>query len=91
MQIVAAVPTLEEASADVGLARLDAVDHLCDLAEIVAKRLDGQFPGLDLVGRAEKLKRDGGSVIEISGATRIPYFYRLPLYFSILYNNIALI
>lgn len=44
------------------------------LAPIVAKRLDLIFPGLDLTARAEKLLRPGAEIIEISGATRTPYF-----------------
>ncbi|MDJ0910597.1 MAG: indolepyruvate ferredoxin oxidoreductase family protein [Woeseiaceae bacterium] len=44
------------------------------LAEIVAARLDDQFPGLGLVARAEQMKQRGGAVINVDGATRMPYF-----------------
>ena len=44
------------------------------LAQIVARRLDAEFAGLDLTARAKKLITDGSSVIEVEGATRIPYF-----------------
>ncbi|MBR1147901.1 indolepyruvate ferredoxin oxidoreductase family protein [Bradyrhizobium sp. AUGA SZCCT0431] len=44
------------------------------LAPIVAKRLDLIFPGLDLTSRAEKLLRPSAEIINISGATRTPYF-----------------
>ena len=44
------------------------------LAGIVAARLDKQFPGLNLSGRAAGLGGGGGNVISISGATRMPYF-----------------
>jgi indolepyruvate ferredoxin oxidoreductase len=44
------------------------------LATIVAERLDGEFPGLNLSARAETLQSDGSNVISISGATRMPYF-----------------
>src|SRR4051812_9642587 len=44
------------------------------LAPIVAKRLDLIFPGLDLTARAEKLRRPSAEIIDISGATRTPYF-----------------
>ena len=45
-----------------------------ELAKIVATRLDKEFRGLNLVERAAALERDGGNVISISGATRMPYF-----------------
>jgi indolepyruvate ferredoxin oxidoreductase len=44
------------------------------LAPIVAKRLDLIFPGLDLTSRAEALSRRSAEIIDISGATRTPYF-----------------
>ena len=44
------------------------------LANIVAARLDNEFPGLNLTARAAALERDGSNVISISGATRMPYF-----------------
>jgi indolepyruvate ferredoxin oxidoreductase len=44
------------------------------LAPIVARRLEAIFPGLDLRSRAEKLVAKGTGIIEISGATRTPYF-----------------
>ena len=44
------------------------------LAPIVAKRLDLIFPGLDLKSRAEALSRRSAEIIDISGATRTPYF-----------------
>ncbi len=44
------------------------------LAGIIARRLDAQFPGLNLRARADKLKADSADVIQIEGATRMPYF-----------------
>ena len=44
------------------------------LAPIVARRLDAIFPGLDLQSRAAKLAPQGTGIVEISGATRTPYF-----------------
>jgi indolepyruvate ferredoxin oxidoreductase len=44
------------------------------LAPIVAKRLDRIFPGLDLRSRAERLVPASARIIEVSGATRTPYF-----------------
>ena len=44
------------------------------LAHIVARRLDAEFLGLNLTARADKLIIDGSNVIEVEGATRIPYF-----------------
>ncbi|HUD97905.1 MAG TPA: indolepyruvate ferredoxin oxidoreductase family protein, partial [Woeseiaceae bacterium] len=44
------------------------------LAGIVARRLDGAIPGLDLSRRAEQLAAAGSNVIRISGAARTPYF-----------------
>ncbi len=45
-----------------------------ELAGIVARRLDAEFPGLDLSARAAKISADGGEVISVSGAARMPYF-----------------
>ena len=44
------------------------------LADIVAKRLDAEFPGLNLAARAASLRQDGPHIIDIEGATRMPYF-----------------
>ncbi len=44
------------------------------LANIVARRLDKEFSGLNLTARAEKLIADGSNVILVEGATRMPYF-----------------
>ena len=44
------------------------------LAPIVAKRLDGIFPGLGLSERAAALQPAPSRVIQIPGATRTPYF-----------------
>ena len=44
------------------------------LAGIVARRLDREFPGLNLTARAERLKTPSSNVIDIRGATRMPYF-----------------
>ncbi len=44
------------------------------LAGIVARRLDREFSGLDLTARADKLVTGGSNVIDIRGATRMPYF-----------------
>jgi indolepyruvate ferredoxin oxidoreductase len=44
------------------------------LAPIIAKRLDPIFPGLDLTSRAEGLLQRKAEIIDISGATRTPYF-----------------
>jgi indolepyruvate ferredoxin oxidoreductase len=44
------------------------------LAPIVAKRLDRIFPGLNLASRAEALQPQSARIIDISGATRTPYF-----------------
>jgi indolepyruvate ferredoxin oxidoreductase len=44
------------------------------LAPIIAKRLDLIFPGLGLKARAEALLRPSAEIIDISGATRTPYF-----------------
>ena len=44
------------------------------LAQIVARRLDAEFTGLNLTARADRLINDGSNVIEVEGATRIPYF-----------------
>jgi indolepyruvate ferredoxin oxidoreductase len=44
------------------------------LAEIVAHRLDAEFPGLDLTARAASLRDNGPHIINVDGATRMPYF-----------------
>ncbi len=44
------------------------------LAGIVARRLDAEFPGLALTARADKLKVDTSDIINVEGATRMPYF-----------------
>ena len=44
------------------------------LAGIVANRLDGEFTGLNLSARADKLGNEGANLIKIEGATRMPYF-----------------
>ena len=44
------------------------------LAPIVARRLDAIFPGLDLESRAKQLLPQSTRIIDISGATRTPYF-----------------
>ena len=44
------------------------------LAVIVARRLDAEFIGLNLTDKAERLLVNASSVINISGATRMPYF-----------------
>ena len=44
------------------------------LAGIVARRLDKAFKGLNLTERADKLLNRQADVIDISGATRTPYF-----------------
>ena len=44
------------------------------LAGIVARRLDAEFIGLKLTERADRLAAGAGEPIEISGATRTPYF-----------------
>ncbi len=44
------------------------------LAEIVARRLDKAFIGLGLTVRAEQLKNDAPTPIQVDGATRMPYF-----------------
>ncbi|MEJ2171638.1 MAG: indolepyruvate ferredoxin oxidoreductase family protein [Woeseiaceae bacterium] len=44
------------------------------LAGIVARRLDAQFGGLDLTARADRLLESKPAVINIEGATRMPYF-----------------
>ncbi|MEO1204410.1 MAG: pyruvate ferredoxin oxidoreductase, partial [Pseudomonadota bacterium] len=45
-----------------------------ELARIVAARLDGQFPGLNLRERADRLTAGSGGIIDIEGTTRKPYF-----------------
>src|ERR1700761_2384551 len=44
------------------------------LAPIVARRLDTLFPGLDLNARAERLCGGNSEIINVTGATRTPYF-----------------
>ena len=44
------------------------------LAPIVARRLDAVFPGLGLSARAAALAPKASRLIEVSGATRTPYF-----------------
>ena len=44
------------------------------LADIVAHRLDAEFPGLDLTARAASLRENGPHLINVDGATRMPYF-----------------
>ncbi len=44
------------------------------LAPIVAQRLDHEFGGQRFTERARQLQRQHGSVIEIAGAKRMPYF-----------------
>ena len=48
--------------------------HPIQLAGIVARRLDARFPGLNLTARADKLRVDSSDVIQVGGATRMPYF-----------------
>jgi indolepyruvate ferredoxin oxidoreductase len=44
------------------------------LAPIVARRLDALFPGLGLGARAERLRGAKAEVVDVTGATRTPYF-----------------
>ncbi|MFQ5609713.1 MAG: indolepyruvate ferredoxin oxidoreductase family protein, partial [Woeseiaceae bacterium] len=44
------------------------------LAGILARRLDHEFMGLNLTERANHLRDGGANLIEIKGATRMPYF-----------------
>jgi len=44
------------------------------LAGIVARRLDKALPGLNLTERADRILSATANVIDISGATRTPYF-----------------
>ncbi|RLA36702.1 MAG: pyruvate ferredoxin oxidoreductase [Gammaproteobacteria bacterium] len=44
------------------------------LAGIVARRLDAAVTGLNLTSRANSLRDTGARIIEISGASRTPYF-----------------
>ncbi|MCH7822792.1 MAG: indolepyruvate ferredoxin oxidoreductase family protein [Proteobacteria bacterium] len=44
------------------------------LAGIVARRLDAEFIGLNLTARADRLIDDHSNIINIDGATRMPYF-----------------
>jgi indolepyruvate ferredoxin oxidoreductase len=45
-----------------------------ELAGIVARRLDAQIMGLDLTSRADSLVAREATIIDISGASRTPYF-----------------
>jgi indolepyruvate ferredoxin oxidoreductase len=44
------------------------------IAGIVAARLDAALPGLDLTARAASLTSGGSNLIDVSGASRTPYF-----------------
>ncbi|MGI9270383.1 MAG: indolepyruvate ferredoxin oxidoreductase family protein [Woeseiaceae bacterium] len=44
------------------------------LAEIVARRLDAEFSGLNLSERAARLRDPGPSIINVDGVARTPYF-----------------
>jgi len=44
------------------------------LAQIVAKRLDSEFSGLNLTARARQLLDTGPNIISIEGVARTPYF-----------------
>ena len=44
------------------------------LADVLARRLDPIFPGLNLGQRAAALVPDAQRVITVAGATRTPYF-----------------
>ena len=44
------------------------------LAQIVARRLDAEFTGLNLTERATRLLRGDSNLIKIEGANRMPYF-----------------
>ncbi|GLQ05974.1 indolepyruvate ferredoxin oxidoreductase family protein [Sneathiella chinensis] len=44
------------------------------LAGIVARRLDGVFPDLNMTARAKQLEREVPVPITVAGATRTPYF-----------------
>jgi len=44
------------------------------LAEIVARRLDHEFGGNTFTQRALRLSDDRGAIINVAGATRLPYF-----------------
>ena len=44
------------------------------LAQIVAERLDAEFTGLNLARRAKSLAENNAPMINISGASRTPYF-----------------
>ena len=45
-----------------------------ELASIVARRLDGEFSGLNFTARAKRLENETVHRIKIEGATRTPYF-----------------
>ncbi|MCR4266795.1 indolepyruvate ferredoxin oxidoreductase family protein [Nitratireductor sp. ZSWI3] len=44
------------------------------LVPIVARRLEGIFPGLGLVARAERILAQPSITLQVEGATRTPYF-----------------
>jgi indolepyruvate ferredoxin oxidoreductase len=44
------------------------------LAQIIARRLDAEFMGLNMTARAEQLLTDGSNIIKFDGANRMPYF-----------------
>jgi len=44
------------------------------LAGIVARRLDAEFTGLNLTARADQLLVGGADIVNVEGATRMPYF-----------------
>ncbi|MCA1532660.1 indolepyruvate ferredoxin oxidoreductase family protein [Bradyrhizobium sp. NBAIM03] len=44
------------------------------LANVLARRLDPMFPGLNLAARAAALMPEAARTINVSGATRTPYF-----------------
>ena len=44
------------------------------LAQIVARRLDAEFMGLNMTARAQQLLSDGSNIIKFDGASRMPYF-----------------
>ncbi|HEX6260610.1 MAG TPA: indolepyruvate ferredoxin oxidoreductase family protein, partial [Woeseiaceae bacterium] len=44
------------------------------IAAIIASRLDAALPGLDLTARASRLTSGGANVIDVTGASRTPYF-----------------
>ena len=44
------------------------------LAQIIARRLDAEFMGLNMTARAGQLLTDGSNIIKFDGANRMPYF-----------------